>query len=121
MRLTSEEEERMQLARDRIREISEGTEIVFPEYSDFFMSVAADICRIFNITDRMKKKNYFNQDIEILSEDNKALFRSVLKDNYNSSYANPEYAEGRLGIYAKQFFCTSIPLSSETYLRRDHI
>jgi Leucyl aminopeptidase (aminopeptidase T) len=102
MRLTSEEEERMQLARDRIREISEGTEIVFPEYSDFFMSVAADICRIFNITDRMKKKNYFYQDIEILSEDNKALFRSVLKDNYNSSYANPEYAERRLRIYAKQ-------------------
>ncbi len=102
MELSAEEKERLDLAIGRIREISEETGIAFPEYSDFFMCTAKDICGVFDLFDEIKKDGYFDKDIDSLREDNNRLFRSVLPENYDESYANPDYAEDKLGIFGHE-------------------
>ena len=102
MVLSAEEKERFDLALGRIREISENPGLGFPEYSDFFVCTAADICRVFGIFEEIGKEDYFDKDIDSLKKDNEKLFRSVLPDNYGSSYANPDYAEEKLGIFGHE-------------------
>ena len=102
MVLSAEEKERFDLALGRIREISENPGLGFPEYSDFFVCTAADICRVFGIFEEIGKEGYFDKDIDSLKKDNEKLFRSVLPDNYGSSYANPDYAEEKLGIFGHE-------------------
>lgn len=102
MVLSVEEKERFDLALGRIREISENPGLGFPEYSDFFVCTAADICRIFGIFEEIGKEGYFDKDIDSLKKDNENLFRSVLPANYGSSYANPDYAEEKLGIFGHE-------------------
>lgn len=102
MVLSAEEKERFDLALGRIREISENPGLGFPEYSDFFVFTAADICRVFGIFEEIGKEGYFDKDIDSLKKDNENLFRSVLPANYGSSYANPDYAEEKLGIFGHE-------------------
>ena len=99
--LTESEIERYELARERIREISEDSDIAFKEFSDFFMQTSGQITYVLDLMDEMKQKDYFRKSVSDLLEDNRLLFSQVLPEYYEESFTNPDYAEEKLGIYGK--------------------
>ena len=99
--LTESEIERYELARQRIREISEDSDIAFKEFSDFFMQTSGQITYVLDLMDEMKQKDYFRKSVSDLLEDNRLLFSQVLPAYYEESFTNPDYAEEKLGIYGK--------------------
>lgn len=98
--LTEDRIERFELARHRIREISEDSDIAFKEFSDFFMQISGQITYVLDLMDEMKGEDYYKKSIDDLREDNRLLFSQVLPEFYEESFTNPDYAEEKLGIYS---------------------
>ena len=98
--LTEDRIERFELARQRIREISEDSDIAFKEFSDFFMLISGQITYVLDLMDEMKGEDYYKKSIDDLREDNRLLFSQVLPEFYEESFTNPDYAEEKLGIYS---------------------
>ena len=78
-------QERYNLTIERIKLILEE-ESVDDRYLDYFRTVS----RFILLVDQTWKRN--NVSLEMLIEENRALYQDVLGDNYDTSYANPEYA-----------------------------
>ncbi len=102
--------ERYELMLERIREIlnectvSEKYKEYFAERSDFLLCAA----RIYE-----KKRDGFlgERTMEECREDQKRLYRSILPENYGTSYANPAYAVEQFGEDAGQllsFLCSEL-------------
>ena len=98
--LTESEIERYELARQRIIEISEDSDIVHKEFSDFFIQISGQITYVLDLMDEMHEEGYFSKSIEELGEDNRLLFSQILPEYYGERYTNPDYAEEKLGIYS---------------------
>ena len=111
--LTESEIERYELARQRIREISEDSDIKHEEFSDFFMQISGQVTYVLDLMDEMREERYFSKTIEELGEDNRLLFSQVLPEYYGERYTNPDYAEENLGIYSGVLCFTAAEL---TYL-----
>ena len=90
--LTEDRIERFELARQRIREISEDSDIAFKEFSDFFMQISGQITYVLDLMDEMKGEDYYKKSIDDLREDNRLLFSQVLPEFYEESFTNPDYA-----------------------------
>ncbi len=99
-KLSDSEKERFELAKCRIFEISEKADIEDQSYSDFFMKTARVLKRVFELTDKMSEPDYYDNSPEDLKRDNYELFKDIIGDAYDVSYANPSYAEEKLGIYS---------------------
>ena len=90
--------ERYQLAENRIREIcTERT--VQSRFIDFFQQTAKFLCKTADIME----KDVRTETLEELRQENYRLYEELLKDNYETSYGNPAYAEKQLGKYGKVF------------------
>ena len=88
--------ERYELTIERIRAIvTEDT--VNEKYRDYFQSVANFILEIDAIKNRLETKPNDICTLEELKNENASIYRDVLSENYEMSFANPSYATAKMG------------------------
>lgn len=96
--------ERYELTIERIKEIvNENT--VGSIYRDYFQSIAKFILQIASVEERIQKKTIEECTLEELQEENVSLYRDILGNHYETSYANPTYAVAKLGEEVGQILC----------------
>lgn len=84
--------ERFELAWNRIRNIKEEYSIKEP-FRNYFQTVAQYILRM----ERQIHLDYTSCTLEELQEMNRNIYEDILPQQYETSYANPEYAVNTLG------------------------
>lgn len=88
--------ERYGLAIERIHSIV-NEETVNERYRDYFQSVANFILEIDAIKNRLATKPNEVCTLEELKSENEKIYRDVLSENYEVSFANPSYAVAKMG------------------------
>lgn len=88
-------QERFELALSRIAQMKEENAV--KEYQPFFSVVAEFICECAKQYQWIENGGLAQADLEELKRRNEALYSDILKENYETSYANPSYAEQVLG------------------------
>ena len=89
-------EERYYLTLERIMKITEENTVKEP-YQSYFRHVAEFLLRIHDIKDSRHTSARASMTKERLEEEMQMLYYDVLPQNYETSYANPEYAVRELG------------------------
>ena len=89
--------ERFELARERIQEIAAQPEPAAPAFSTWFSSMAGQICTFLHEAEYFEREDMPDQPLEELLAHNKAMYEDILPGHYESSYANPAYAQQMLG------------------------
>lgn len=89
--------ERYELAIERIRAIV-NEDTVNEKYRDYFQNVANFILEIHAIKNRLETKANVDCTLEELKNENASIYRDVLSENYEMSFANPSYATARMGV-----------------------
>ena len=88
--------ERYELAIERIRSIvNENT--VGQKYRDYFQTVARFILEVDAVKKRLESKQNEECTFEDLKSENYNLYKDILSQNYEGSYANPTYAVVKIG------------------------
>lgn len=88
--------ERYTLVIDRIKQIED--EQITPKYDKYFKKVAKFILSIKDLVDMVNNDELKSMSLEEAKKLNHSLYEDILKENYEVSYANPEYAVGQLGL-----------------------
>lgn len=88
-------QERFELALSRIAQMKEENAV--KEYQPFFSAVAEFICECAKQYQWIENGGLAQADLEELKAKNEALYNDILKENYETSYANPSYAVQALG------------------------
>ncbi len=89
--------ERYELAIERIRAIV-NEDTVNEKYRNYFQSVANFILEIHAIKNRLETKPNDSCTLEELKNENVSIYRDVLSENYEMSFANPSYATAKMGV-----------------------
>lgn len=101
--------ERFELVTDRIKEMMHETTVESP-YREFFQKEAEFMLTIFNLYEQIQYGDYENFSIKELEEKNRLLYAEV-KENYETSYLNPDYAQDVFGEeYAQEFMYVAVAL-----------
>ena len=96
-------QERLELSIDRIREIGLESKLQ-KEYQSYFEKVAEFLLMIEENRQWIVEGNLLTASMEELEARNHKLYEDVLPGNYETSYANPQYAVGIFGTEMGQFF-----------------
>ena len=88
--------ERYELAIERIRSIV-NEDTVNEKYRDYFQGVANFILDINAIKERLETKPNGDSTFEELKNENENIYKDVLSQNYEMSFANPSYAATKMG------------------------
>ena len=88
--------ERYELAIERIRSIV-NEDTVNEKYRDYFQDVANFILDIDAIKERLETKPNVDCTLEELKNENENIYKDVLSENYEMSFANPSYAATKMG------------------------
>ena len=88
--------ERYELAIERIRSIV-NEDTVNEKYRDYFQDVANFILDIDAIKERLETKPNVACTLEELKNENENIYKDVLSENYEMSFANPSYAATKMG------------------------
>ena len=92
-----ENEERYQLAEERIREIAEeARESVADFAADYFVREAGELT-LFLDEYNFLQKEAADAPLNVWQKHNHVLYEDILPENYGHSYVNPEYAVSKLG------------------------
>ncbi len=95
--------ERLELSMERIREIC-TEEMNEKNFEEFFTRTAKFICRIEELLGKIEQDWLKTAAEEELRAENQALYEDILEENYEKSFANPDYAVEKLGEdYGKLF------------------
>lgn len=94
--------ERHELTIERIRAILDEKSVAL-KYRDYFRFLAAFILDVNEIYQRVCEKTPEECTIAELERENDRVFRDVQQENYDESYANPEYAVSLFGQEMGQF------------------
>jgi len=89
-------EERYQLSIDRIAQIA-GEEIVQAPFADFFQRTAKFLLEMDALYQDIGKGCLEKESIHELQKRNEAIYEDISPSKYHESYADPDYANGRLG------------------------
>lgn len=89
-------EERYELAVERIR-VMQSENTVPEKYRDYFHQMAAFVQMIDELRTQLLKGSYQQADQKELAAWNESLYRDILGEAYETSYANPAYAVRMLG------------------------
>lgn len=89
--------ERYTLSMDRINEIYQDCGLGNGPAADYFTRTAAFILEMKQLFAAVEGGAMERDTLETLRQRNDALYRDILGDNYNKSYANPAYACAQLG------------------------
>ena len=87
--------ERYELAFDRVKKIVHETTVESP-YREFFAKEAEFLLSVMNLYEQVQYGDYENFTLEELEAKNSVLY-GELRDYYDTSYLNPEYAVKILG------------------------
>ncbi len=87
---------RYDLAMERCRGIA-GEETVAEVYRDYFIKCAEFILLINEIKASMENGSYYRSNAEEMAKINHRLYQDILPENYETSYANPDYAAAKIG------------------------
>ncbi len=95
-------QERIELAIDRISEISDELKNITGDeltegLKEYFSFVAGFILNVFDISVINDDDLYSKARIDFLATINKSLYEDILPENYGDSFANPDYSVKRLG------------------------
>ena len=96
-------QERLELSIDRIREIVLEKKLQ-KEYQSYFEKVAEFLLKIEENRQWIAEGNLLTASMEELETRNRKLYEDILPENYETSYANPQYAVGMFGSEMGQFF-----------------
>ena len=94
--------ERLELSIDRIKEIKTEKKLR-KEYQDYFETVAEFLLQIEQERQWILAGNLQIASLEELEAKNYKLYEDILPDNYDTSYANPQYAVSVFGKEMGQF------------------
>lgn len=96
--------ERYEIAVDRIKKILTEDTVLEP-YRTYFKKAAEFIVMLDKLYGLVKEEELNNFSMEQLKGLNDELYSEIYKENYDVSYANPEYAEKMLGKEFGQILC----------------
>ena len=86
----SEYELRYELITEKIRDISEQSDLLEP-FKSYFKSISCFLCKLFDIASDVKSRELYDKSLEQLKNINKSIYEEILPDNYNTCYGNPDY------------------------------
>ncbi len=93
---TEETKERMELCMERL--VTMKTEQTVPEeYRDYFAVQAEKLLTMFRYAQEVEDGSFYRQSLEECRRRFDELYRDVLPEHYEESYANPKYAVKRFG------------------------
>ena len=94
--------ERYELCIERIKEIAKVQEV--PEkYQEYFKKEAEFITSTAELAELVESGKYANLPLKELEDWNDRLYAKILPENYETSYANPQYAVSVFGKEIGQF------------------
>ena len=96
--------ERYEIATSRIREIINEDTVSEP-FKSFFCKASEFICKIDDLNSIIKSGEINDFSLDRLKELNKSLFEEIYIENYEESFANPEYAVKTLGEEYGKILC----------------
>lgn len=96
--------ERYEIATSRIREIINEDTVSEP-FKSFFCKASEFICKIYDLNSIIKSGEINDFSLDRLKELNKSLFEEIYSENYEESFANPEYAVKTLGEEYGKILC----------------
>lgn len=96
--------ERYEIATSRIREII-NEDTVSELFKSFFCKASEFICKIDDLNSIIKSGEINDFSLDRLKELNKSLFEEIYSENYEESFANPEYAVKTLGEEYGKILC----------------
>lgn len=96
--------ERYLIAIDRIKEIA-TEDVVKAPFVDYFKKVADFVITLDEIKNNISKLKNNEYTIEELESINDKLFSDIYEENYEKSYANPQYAVDTLGYDYGRLLC----------------
>ena len=96
--------ERYEIATSRIREIINEDTVSEP-FKSFFCKASEFICKIDDLNSIIKSGEINDFSLDRLKELNKSLFEEIYSENYEESFANPEYAVKTLGKKYGKILC----------------
>lgn len=96
--------ERYEIATSRIREIINEDTVSEP-FKSFFCKASEFICKIDDLNNIIKSGEINDFSLDRLKELNKSLFEEIYSENYEESFANPEYAVKTLGEEYGKILC----------------
>lgn len=96
--------ERYEIATSRIREIINEDTVSEP-FKSFFCKASEFICKIDDLNSIIKSGEINDFSLDRLKELNKSLFEEIYSENYEESFANPDYAVKTLGEEYGKILC----------------
>ena len=96
--------ERYEIATSRIRKIINEDTVSEP-FKSFFCKASEFICKIDDLNSIIKSGEINDFSLDQLKELNKSLFEEIYSENYEESFANPEYAVKTLGEEYGKILC----------------
>ena len=96
--------ERYEIATSRIREIINEDTVSEP-FKSFFCKASEFICKIDDLNSIIKSGEINDFSLDQLKELNKSLFEEIYSENYEESFANPEYEVKTLGEEYGKILC----------------
>ena len=96
--------ERYEIATSRIREIINEDTVSEP-FKSFFCKASEFICKIDDLNSIIKSGEINDFSLDRLKELNKSLFEEIYSENYEESFADPEYAVKTLGEEYGKILC----------------
>ena len=101
--------ERYELAAERIHgiadELSKGDAIIPDDKKDYFSKVSGFLVQLIDTYEEIESGKFYEWSLERLQQHNFELYRDILPQNYDSSYANPTYAVEYLGKEYGRYLC----------------
>ena len=95
-------QERLELSFDRIKEIASEKKLQ-KEYQSYFEKVAEFLLMVEENRQWIQNGNMVTASMEELANRNHKLYEDILPENYEVSYANPQYAVSVFGTEMGQF------------------
>lgn len=96
--------ERYELGMERVESMLDE-DTVQPRYREYFVRTSEFILKIKKLVTLVESKELYNLTREQLQELNISLYEDIKDNNYENSYANPEYAKNRMGDQHGQLLC----------------
>ena len=88
-------QERLQLSLERMQEIKVENKLQ-EAYQAYFEKVADFLLQIEENRQWIEEGNLLSASIEELENKNNKLYQDILPENYETSYANPQYIRRRI-------------------------
>ena len=102
-------QERYELAAERVREIdreTNGGECTVPDQMrDYFAKVSSYLVLMMDTYEEIDTGTFYELSLEQLQQRNRELYRDILPESYDTSYANPAYAADKLGEEFGRYLC----------------